>query len=82
MLIDKLLYLIIPARAHVWAAENKAKVRAYVLAVIAPAAVMLAEQYVSEEWRAWAISALASAGAVVTGNSIHKNVSAWDGYDD
>jgi len=78
MIIDRLLYFLVPKMVHEWAAENRAKVRAYALAFATPVAVWVSENYIPEEWSAAALAALGSTGAVIVGRQTHKVVSPWD----
>ena len=78
MIIDRLLYLVVPRVLHEWAADNRAKVRAYVLGALAPVGVVLIENYAPEEWSAVLLTVLFSGGAVTVGRQTHKVVEPWD----
>lgn len=80
MLIDKLLYLLIPRAIHEWATTNRARVRAYFLATVLPGMVLAVDKLdlVADDWKVWVTGALASVGTILMGNSVHKVVSPWD----
>lgn len=80
MIIDRLLYLLVPDALHRWASENRAKVRAYALGLATPIIVALSEMYAPEDLSAVIIAALVSAGAVGVGRGTHNVVTPFD-YD-
>jgi hypothetical protein len=78
MLIDKLLYLLLPSAVHQWAGENKAKIRAYVAAAFVPVVIWGVESFVSPDWQLQVLALLGSLGAVTTGRSIHNVVTPYE----
>lgn len=81
MTIDRLLLMIFRETLHRWGSDNKAKARAYASAVVVPVVMVLLDRYVPAELHDQIITVLGSGGLVALGNSIHKNVSPYEGPD-
>lgn len=77
MIIDKILYWLLPATIHEWGATNRAKVRSYALAAVLAAGPKLVE-LLPEEHETLALSLGSSFLAYVTGRSIHSVVEPWN----
>lgn len=80
IIIDHLLYRVLPEWLHRWGAENKARARALVVAAVLTFGPIIVSAMPAE----YQTEALAAGGAVIAliqGEATHRVVEPWDGED-
>ena len=77
-MIDRALYVALPKVAHQWGAENRAKVRARAMALLASVLVFGVRRYVPADLQTEVLTVGVPAVIAYVGNLIHKVVTPWE----